>query len=85
MLFEDENVIPSDLIIYCDLTKLCPYLKFFQNTNLMFTKWLFHSPSNIEHVYLLYIGVPIPIPNSGIPVLNTIPNSGIENREIPVF
>ena len=54
MLIEDVNVIPLDLIIYCDLTKLCPYLKIF-NTNLMFTKWLFHSPSNIEHVYLLYI------------------------------
>ena len=31
------------------------------------------------------IGVPIPIPNSGIPVLNSIPNSGIENWQIPVF
>ena len=32
-----------------------------------------------------HLGVPIPIPNSGIPVLNSIPNSGIENWEIPVF
>ena len=31
------------------------------------------------------VGHPIPIPNSGIPVLNSIPNSGTENREIPVF
>ena len=32
-----------------------------------------------------YLGVPMPIPNSGIPVFNSIPNSGIENGEIPVF
>ena len=32
-----------------------------------------------------YLGHPIPIPNSGIPVLNSILNSGIENWEISVF
>ena len=36
-------------------------------------------------ICVFFIGVPISIPNSGIPVLNSIPNSGIENWEIPVF
>ena len=43
------------------------------------------SKSFYSFSFWLSLGVPIPIPNSGIPVLKSMPNSGIENWEIPVF
>ena len=45
----------------------------------------FGDSKSAKYAILTHLGVPIPIPNSGIPVFNSIPNSGIENGEIPVF